>query len=57
MCTDNIESFVGDDESDSGRAKSAPSKRKSWVHKSVELRAAEGEPVYVEAPGKRATPC
>ena len=35
------------------RAKTAPSKRKSWSHADVKLRAAKGEPIHVEAPGKR----
>lgn len=34
------------------RTKSAPSKRKSWSHKRVELKTAEGRPIHVEAPGE-----
>ena len=34
------------------RAKTAPSKRKSWSHKAVDLRVAEGASIHVEAPGQ-----
>lgn len=35
------------------RAKTAPlNKRKSWSHKAVELRVAEGKSIHVEVPGE-----
>ena len=45
--------FKGDDTIDHVelRARTAPSKRKSWSHKRLELKTAEGRPVCIEAPG------
>ena len=43
------EGFDGDGLS---RAKTAPSKRKSWIHDSVELRTQDGDPIHVKAPGQ-----
>ena len=45
----------GDDSECNGetsRAKSAPSKRKSWSHSAVRLKTASGEPITVPAPGQ-----
>ena len=36
---------------DDMRAKTAPLKRKSWSHKRVELKTADGKPIQIEAPG------
>ena len=39
-------------EYEESRAKTAPSKRKSWTHDSIELRTEDGNPVHVKAPGQ-----
>ena len=43
----------GESGNEESRAKSAPSKRKSWIHNRLELKTAEGRPIKVEVPGER----
>lgn len=38
-------------EEEANRAKTAPSKRKSWAIDSIELRTEDGDPLHVKAPG------
>ena len=40
------------DNQSKARAKTAPTKRKSWHHSKVKIRTDEGQPVHVEAPGE-----
>ena len=42
------EGFDGEE----NRAKTAPSKRKSWIHDSIELRTENGVPIHIKAPGQ-----
>lgn len=49
--SNHIYSGEGFDDEES-RAKTAPSKRKSWIHDSVELRTEDGDPIHVKAPGQ-----
>lgn len=47
--------FTGEDvefKNEESRAKTAPSKRKSWSHEDIKLRTVEGQPICVEPPGK-----
>lgn len=39
-------------DAEESRAKTAPSKRKSWIHDSVELRTEDGDPIHVKAPSQ-----
>ena len=43
----------GESGNEESRAKSAPSKRKSWIHNRLELKTAEGRPIKVEVPGEK----
>lgn len=53
VAADSNHIYSGDGfEDEESRAKTAPSKRKSWIHDSVELRTEDGDPIHVKAPGQ-----
>ena len=43
---------ISDEREEESRARTAPSKRKSWALDSIELRTEDGDPLHVRAPGE-----
>lgn len=53
ICSDAGKGGVEQSSNQESRAKSAPSKRKSWSFNRLSLKTAEGKPIQVEVPGEK----